>query len=357
MIYIGIYSAAKAYQKLLDYEYQLVIVKNRNTEPIELTLYFDKKEFHHLCGLHKLNDIEAVRTENREDIFDKIIQGVYTDSMFSNSEKFDTIAERVSCVELLENILDDKNTVFKFNNHVNKYSQIEADFIIKNESNSLRYYYFISQSDERAKGHYFGRSCFSRTQSERDYAIGHTTYNVLYKAKVNLKTKEKEELFIAPSYKKELESHEISHTSEKSNNIHKIEFDKFPDISQNGAISISGIPTFPSRSFSGFMKKLKKLGHKITQSLASKSQKSQPVQPHSKNDVKQTAKSTQKEETVQSEKKEPAIVTATSTCHTEKEKPQMPQTSIATLHKIARKVSQEPPKEPPKDKKRSHNID
>lgn len=88
---ISIKSAALSYQKLFDYEYQFTVVRNRNTQPINICIRFDKSTFHHLCGLHKLKDIEVVRREKRESVFDKIIDGTYSDELFQKSTWYDEI--------------------------------------------------------------------------------------------------------------------------------------------------------------------------------------------------------------------------------------------------------------------------
>lgn len=222
VISLGIYSAAQAYSKIMDYEYRFVVVRNRNTKPIEIILHFEKDDFHHLCGLHKLVDIEGIRSEKREIVFDKIIQGIYTDNMFSKSFAYDSIADRIDCLESLQNILDDKNVIFKFNKNVNKHSKIEADYIINSEINEIRRYYFIFENSNKQ---YSGCSCFSRTQDKKDYTKGHTPYTILYKGKINLNTQKREDLYFAPSYKKELDQKYAKSQSIRTDNIKQIKFD------------------------------------------------------------------------------------------------------------------------------------
>lgn len=55
--------------------------------------------------------------------------------------------------------------------------------------------------------------------------------------------------------------------------------------------------------------------------------------------------------------KKQEITADKSTIPVKKGKSKAPTTSRSTLHKIARKVSQESPQEPPKGKKRSHDIE
>lgn len=219
---MGIYSAAQAYSKIMDYEYRFVVVRNRNTKPVEIILHFEKDDFHHLCGLHKLVDIEGIRSEKREIVFDKIIQGIYTDNMFSKSFAYDSITDRIDCLESLQNILDDKNVIFKFNKNVNKHSKIEADYVINSEISEIRRYYFIFENSNKK---YSGCSCFSRTKDKNDYTKGHTPYTILYKGKINLNTQKCEDLYFAPSYKKELDQKYAKSQSIQTDNIKQIKFD------------------------------------------------------------------------------------------------------------------------------------
>lgn len=52
-----IYNAALAFSKLMTYEYKFVVAAKKKST--EIILQFDEYSFHHLCGIHKLNDIIA----------------------------------------------------------------------------------------------------------------------------------------------------------------------------------------------------------------------------------------------------------------------------------------------------------
>lgn len=103
-------------------------------------------------------------------------------------------------------MLDSNDTIFKFNLNT-KGSDIECDYIIKNQKDGRNYYYMISETNE---GKFFGRSCFNRDSvTQKDFSIGHVFYNILYKAKLTLDEQKneigREELFVADSFRKELE--------------------------------------------------------------------------------------------------------------------------------------------------------
>lgn len=202
---LNVSDAAKAYNNLHNFNYELIVVKNRNMPKVKIVLEFDKSKFYHLCGLHDLK-IKSLQSLPREDVFDGIIDNTYEDSFFQKNKNFTQIEDRIATLIRLEEMLDSNDTIFKFNLNT-KGSDIECDYIIKNQKDGRNYYYMISETNE---GKFFGRSCFNRDSvTQKDFSIGHAFYNILYKAKLTLDEQKneigREELFVADSFRKELE--------------------------------------------------------------------------------------------------------------------------------------------------------
>ena len=65
-------SCVKAFEKLLDIEYRIMI--GRKGKSVELHIIFSKWDFHHLMGLGKLKDLRIAK-KNREIVFDEILNG------------------------------------------------------------------------------------------------------------------------------------------------------------------------------------------------------------------------------------------------------------------------------------------
>ncbi len=235
---MSVLKAAQEFQKLLDYEYEFIVVRNRNSKPLKLTLTFSKSDFFHLCGFQYLNDLRHLNT-NTGVVFDEIINGnsQYSDIMFESSTYYAKIEDRVQLLEKLETLLDNRDKVnrshriFKFNRNANNNSRIEASLIIKGESDNLRNYFLL---DKNSNKQYYGRSCFARTPGQKDYADGHTAYTILYKGKINLLTNEREDLFLAPSYKAEFEA------QRSAGNTIQIQFDK-PVSDNTLAVTVSDV--------------------------------------------------------------------------------------------------------------------
>ena len=62
-----ILQAAKAYKKILDVEYQVIL--GRKGKNLSLAISFEEHHFFHLAGLQYLKDLSRVLTESREQIF------------------------------------------------------------------------------------------------------------------------------------------------------------------------------------------------------------------------------------------------------------------------------------------------
>lgn len=183
-----------AYKRLLNISYYFVIGRKNKITEIKLT--FSEREFFHLAGLQYLKDLPELN-KDREKIFRKIQNDPYLPDKIVNSDNFSDISERVKFTSTLETFLDSNRTVFKFNNRTNSFSLIEADYILKNSDRSRNLYLFISKDKS---GTYFCRSAFPRNKAEQDYTVGHTSYTLLYKEKINTADSTKKILYTNPSY-------------------------------------------------------------------------------------------------------------------------------------------------------------
>ena len=79
---------AKAFEKLLDKKYHIII--GRKGKSVEIKLAFDIVDFHHLVGLHKLKNLRLSRG-NREKIFKDILAGHIYFSDIDHSTDFNNI--------------------------------------------------------------------------------------------------------------------------------------------------------------------------------------------------------------------------------------------------------------------------
>ena len=121
---------ALAFKKHLEYEYKIIL--GRKGKTTEFVIGFEKTDFPHLIGLHKLTDVlnGNIATER---LFDECVKGILSYDKISRSEFFEKLGNRFEYFDRLEQMLDSNEIVFKCNtNQMAKFSRIVADFKLKN---------------------------------------------------------------------------------------------------------------------------------------------------------------------------------------------------------------------------------
>lgn len=185
----NISDAAKAFSKLLDIEYQIILGKKKKT--ILLSIIFDKNHFSHLAGLQYLEDISDLFRSRRDIVFDKILNNSITYSQIESSSFYPQIKERIEYLYFLEEIFDSNKTVFKYNPQMEVFSTIQADFLLKNQIQSRNIFTFLA--NDKKSGKYFCRSFFPQTN--KDYSENQTNWTLLYKKKIQKSSGEETVLF------------------------------------------------------------------------------------------------------------------------------------------------------------------
>ena len=171
---------ALAYSRLLNTEY--IIKIGRKGQLLEICLHFEKSDFPHLVGLHKLKDIEQLRSDSREKIFNNILDGRITQEDLKKSAYYSKMMERLAVFPHIEEILDEKNLYFRYDPKKNAFSVIDADLVIEGQLEQEIIYLFL---DRRQSGEsHFCRTFFPRRTM--DYTKNLPKYTLLYKEKRDL---------------------------------------------------------------------------------------------------------------------------------------------------------------------------
>ena len=129
------------FKRLLDYEYKIVL--GRKGKKTEIVITFEKTDFPHLIGLHKLTDVlnGNIATEK---LFDECLKGKVSYDSISQSEFFPKLGNRFEYFDKLETMLDSNDIIFKCNNNnMAAFSRIIADYELKNIYEDLVFYLFI----------------------------------------------------------------------------------------------------------------------------------------------------------------------------------------------------------------------
>jgi len=165
---------ALSFSKLFNIEYHILV--GRKGKLFEINLHFHKEHFHHLIGLHKVNDIKNARG-NKVKVFDRILNNDLTYNDISKSNNFHKISDRFENFTCIENMIDSEETMFKHNKNVIG-TDIEAEYIVFSIINNKNVHLFINIDDVTKK--YFGCSFFQR--EDKRYITGRP-YVVLKKVK------------------------------------------------------------------------------------------------------------------------------------------------------------------------------
>ncbi len=155
----------------------------------QLTITFESEDCHHLMGLHYLRDRDDRR--NRSKIFyDLLSDPDYRDYLASSKHWTDTLEARVSCTALLEQILDDNRTIYRYNNKALQFtSSITAEYLLANANYSLSndcsndIYLFLDRRTDGSSD-YFCRSVFPK--SSLDFTVRQARWALLYKEKLDV---------------------------------------------------------------------------------------------------------------------------------------------------------------------------
>ena len=122
---------ALEFNHLISYQYHIIIGRKRKI--LEFTLSFDRADFHHLAGLHKLRDNVRFQTGKRSDIMKAILDGQLTFSHVQQSAFYDEMKLRLLPLTQLEQFLDSNEIIFRYNTKANIFSAIHADYLLQND--------------------------------------------------------------------------------------------------------------------------------------------------------------------------------------------------------------------------------
>lgn len=169
-----------AFIPLLNTEYQIVLGRKGVTVTLKIT--FDKRDCFHLMGLQYLIDRPELN-QDRGKVFDRIVAGSITTEQVESSDFYKKIENRINYLPLLEALLDSNDTVLKYNQRINMYSMISADYLMKNNMEEKNLYLFLSHG---ADDKYFCKSFFP--EEKKDYTRNQASWAMLYKKKCNIST-------------------------------------------------------------------------------------------------------------------------------------------------------------------------
>ena len=172
-----------SFQRLIGIKYHIVLGKAGKSVSFNLT--FSEYDCHHLMGIHYLTDRPDRRSSAR--IFEELLASAeYRIHIASSDFWSKKLVDRIACTSILEQLIDDNQTIFRYNSRGAYFqSQINAEYLMANsnipisEGDLRDVYVFLDKRDDSDDR--FCRSIFPRTT--RDYTIGQPKWTLLYKKK------------------------------------------------------------------------------------------------------------------------------------------------------------------------------
>ncbi len=177
-----------AYQTVMQTQYYFEIAK-KNTK-IEFVLTFEKEDFFHMAGLHKLKDVTTLQIEmSKGIIFDRIANGNITFDQVKNSYFYQDIEKRLSYLEKIQKLLDSNQIVFQYLESRNKASYIKADYLLEEGYKTDIIYIFLNERSKAEKGQIPIMCCRSFfPMNQLDYTRNQPSYTLLKKVKIDTLT-------------------------------------------------------------------------------------------------------------------------------------------------------------------------
>lgn len=179
---------ATGFERLLSVTYYFEIAKKQNI--YKFALSFQKSDFYHLAGLHKLTDIASLQGEpSKEKVFNNILNGSITYNLIEHSRFFPKMNVRLGLLGKIENILDSNQIVFKYINSSHQTSRIQADFLLENVYGLNIVFMFLNDRSNAERSDVPIMCCRSFFPMENfDYTRNQPTYTLLRKIKTDTAT-------------------------------------------------------------------------------------------------------------------------------------------------------------------------
>lgn len=179
---------ALAYQSVMRAQYYFEIAK-KNTKH-EFVLTFEKEDFFHMAGLHKLKDVTTLQIEkSKGNIYDRILDGNITLDQVVNSFFYQDIEKRLSYLGKIQELLDNNQIFFQYLENKNKASYIKADYLMEEGCETDVIYIFLSERSKAEKGQIPTMCCRSFfPMNQLDYTRNQPSYTLLKKIKIDTVT-------------------------------------------------------------------------------------------------------------------------------------------------------------------------
>jgi len=173
-------SAAKAWQTLLNIEYEITYGRKKNLYTVRLV--FSLTDFYHNAGFQYMDDIQLPYITSHQNTLSSVLDKKISFEMIRKCVKFNTMIEpRLIAIAELPSMLDGECKIFIFNKKTLPfYSKIDAKYLISGNSGNIVFLFTDAENNR-----FFPRSVFVM-DSERDYRKNQIPLTILKKTRVSM---------------------------------------------------------------------------------------------------------------------------------------------------------------------------
>lgn len=194
--------SAIEFNKLTKYQYYFKIARKNVLK--EFVLNFEKEDFYHLAGLHKLKDIAKVQNQKHSIVFQNILDGKISLDNIMHSEMYSEMENRLLPLTHLQYCIESNQIIFQYLEKNIKFSRIQADYLTEYADNTDIVFLFLRERCSTKNKDNIPQVCcesiFPRSEG-RDFSFGQPIYTLLYKSKIDLLDNSKKVLYDYESLK------------------------------------------------------------------------------------------------------------------------------------------------------------
>lgn len=228
--------SAVGFCELMEYQYHFKIARKNILK--EFILNFEKEDFYHLAGLHKLKDVSQVQNRKHAIVFQNIIDGKITQDTIKNSDVYNDVSCRLMPLINLKNSIENNQIVFQYIENNIKFSRIQADYLVEYANKPDVVFLFLRERNKEICDDITKVCCESifTKSKERDFTIGQPVYTLLYKSKIDLSNNSEKILYDYQDLKLQMqnaksESERKSIKNKLNENLAKLDIEKMEVVS------------------------------------------------------------------------------------------------------------------------------
>ena len=178
-------ACVQAFDNLIGSKYQIHL--GRAGKIATFTITVEKEDCYHLMGLHYL--LDRIDNRNRGRIFDDLLTDPkYRHRIASSKHWTEELSYRVACAAILEQLLDDNSTIFRFNpQRLFFHSHISAEYLLAHTDYPVNadfisdVYLFVDKRTPDIDSERFCKSIFPK--GNNDFTKYQSKWTLLYKEK------------------------------------------------------------------------------------------------------------------------------------------------------------------------------